>query len=62
MIGTSEAFLLPVQVDSPEVVNAVLNRLLVAVLAKECGSYGKECHILQFKLEDSCIHKKRAVN
>ena len=48
--------------DPPEVVDAVLDRLLVAVLAHEGGCNGEEGHILRFKLEHSYIYKKRAVD
>ena len=58
----TETLLLPVQVDSPQVLNSVLDRLLIAVLAKEGGCNGEEGHILQLKLEDGCVQKTLAVS
>lgn len=55
MESALEALLLAVLVDAPQVVDAVGDGLLVAVVAEEVGGHGKESNVLSLQLEDGCI-------
>lgn len=48
----TEALLLTVLVDAPQVVHTVVDSLLVAVLAENCGRGGEESDVLQSQLEN----------
>ena len=55
VLGAAKASLLSVHVDAPEVIHAVVDGLLVAVIAEEVRGRGEESNILSLELEDGCI-------
>lgn len=51
-LGAAETLLGAVLVNAPEVVDAIIDRLLVAVLAEQARGCGKECNVLKLQLEN----------
>jgi len=52
LVSAIEALVDAVHMDSPEVVNALVNLAVIRVLAGDCGSNQPEEHILSLKLKD----------
>jgi len=52
LVSAIEALVDAVHMDSPEVVNALVNLAVIGVLAGDCGSNQPEEHILSLKLKD----------
>jgi len=52
LVSAIEALVDAVHMDSPEVVNALVNLTVIRVLAGDCGSNQPEEHILSLKLKD----------
>ena len=57
ILGGTKVSLLSVLVDTPEVVDSVVNRLVVGVLEEHGWCNGKESDVLDLELED-CYKNK----
>ena len=52
IFGATEALLLTILVDAPQVVHTIVDGLLVRVTGGQSGCDAKECNVLEFQLEN----------